>query len=646
MEPSFMARSTNLLHIALLGQFRLLWGETAVFHLDTPSHQALLAYLVLHAGQSHSRQHLAFTFWPDSSEDQARTNLRKAIHHLRHTLPQAGQSLCVDRYALTWCGDAPCTLDVTEFATAVSQAQQATTPGERRHWLETAIDRYQGNLLPGHYGDWILAQREALRQQYLACLTWHIQLLEETQEYATAAISARRLLQADPLHETAYRRLMRLQALSGDRAGALHTYRVCATALERELHVLPSTPTEEAYHRLLRPEIAPDGRATLRLPLVGRAQAWSALQTVWKRAARERPLFVLIRGEGGIGKTRLAEELLHWAARQGIPALRSAGHAPTHSLPYGPLADLIRGTAVYKPLNEMDDARLREIGRLLPELLSQRPDLIHPCPPGKSWQQERFFTALAHPILRLHQSFLLFIDDLQWCDVATLEWLCFLLHSEPQARFLLVGAIRDEAVGYAHPLSRLCCDLQRSDRFVQIELGRLTPAETATMAGHVTGCTLTEAQTADLFSETEGVPLFVVEMAEPITANESWITHDEAWPPERLPAKVQALLDERLAVLSPTARDLLALAATIGRSFPFDLLVDASNLPETMLTPALDELCRHRILLEQGADGYTFSHNKLRQMAYASLSQARRRLLRRQVDEALVRQHTPAALTF
>lgn len=641
-----MTESADVLHIALLGQFRLLWGETAVLDFDTPGYQALLAYLVLYAGQSHTRQHLAFTFWPKSTEEQARTNLRKAIYHLRHTLPQSDRFLCTDRHALFWCGSAPYSVDTAEFTTAVCQAQRASTPYEQRHWLETAIGRYYGDLLPGHYEEWVLAHREILRQQYLACLMRHIQLLEETQEYATAAISARRLLQADPLHETAYRRLMRLQALSGDRAGALHTYRVCATALERELHVLPSTPTEEAYQRLLTSEMVSDRRPEARLPLVGRAQAWFALQTAWKRAARERPLLVLIRGEAGIGKTRLAEELLDWAARQGIPALRSAGHAPTHSLPYGPLADLIRGTAAYKPLNEMDDARLREIGRLLPELLSQRPDLIHPCPPGKSWQQERFFTALAHPILRLHQPFLLFIDDLQWYDVATLEWLCFLLHSEPQARFLLVGAIRDEAVGYAHPLSRLCCDLQRSDRFVQIELGRLTPTETATLAGHVTGCTLTEAQTADLFSETEGVPLFVVEVAEPITANESWITHDEAWPPERLPAKVQALLDERLAVLSPTARDLLALAATIGRSFPFNLLVDASNLPETMLTPALDELCRHRILLEQGADGYTFSHNKLRQMAYASLSQARRRLLRRQVGEVLVRQHAPAALTF
>jgi len=645
MEPSFMTESADVLHIALLGQFRLLWGETAVLDFDTPSHQALLAYLVLHPNQNHSRQHLAFTFWPKSTEDQARTNLRKAVYHLRHTLPQADRFLDADRYSLIWCGSAPYTLDAAEFATAVSQAQRALVPLERQHRLETAISRYPGDLLPGHYEEWALAHREILRQQYLGCLSQHIQLLEETQEYALAAVSARQMLQADPLHETAYRRLMRLQALSGDRAGALHTYEACATILERELHVHPSSPTKEAYQRLLRPETGSDGRAEARWPLVGRTQAWAALQTAWKRAARERPLFVLIRGEAGIGKTRLAEELLDWAVRQGIPALRATGHAPIHDLPYAPLTGWLRGAHDHAPFDDLDDIQLREIGRLLPELLSQRPDLTPPCPITETWQQQRFFAALAQAVLRIPQPFLLFIDDLQWCDLETLAWFCFLLHYEPQARFLLLGASRDKAITSDHPLSPLCHDFQHSGRFVQIEPGRLTPAETAALTSHVTGCALSQEQTAKLFTETEGVPLFVVEMARQIAANESWAADAEQWGAERLPAKVRALLDERLAVLSPTARELVELAAVVDRSFSYDLLAAAGDAPQPALAQALDELCQRRILLEQGVDGYTFSHNKLRQVAYASLSQARRRLLRRQVSEALARQRALAART-
>ncbi len=641
-----MAGKTDVLHISLLGQFRLRWGETAVLHLDTPSHQALLAYLVLHANQNHSRQHLAFTFWPSSTEAQARTNLRKAIHHLRHLWPQADQFLYADRYVLMWQSSMVYAVDVNEFVKATYQAQRATTPTEQRHFLEAAITSYHGDLLPGHYEEWTLAYREMLRQQYLDCLTQHIHLLEEANEYAMAANSARRLLQADPLHETAYRRLMRLQALCGDRAGALHTYEACATVLERELHVRPSPPTKEVYRRLLLPEMVSNDRVEARWTLVGRAQAWSALQTAWQRAAMERPLFVLIGGEAGIGKTRLAEELLDWAARQGIPTLHSAGHAPTHSLPYAAVADLIRGTAVYEPLHELDDAHLREIGRLLPELLSQRPDLIRPCSLGQTWQQERFFTALAYPVLRLPQPFLLFIDDLQWCDEATLEWLCFLLHLDPQARFLLLGTARDDEISCANPLSRLCGDLQHDDRFVRIDPNRLTPLETTTLAGHVTGCTLSPAQADRLFTETEGVPLFVVEMAGQIVGCGGSAMTSHLCEVDGLPAKVRSLLDERLASLSPHARAVVELAATIGRSFGFDLLTAAGTLPPPALVLALDELCRCRILLEEGVGAYTFSHEKLRQVACASMSRTRRQWLCSQVQAAFVQQHVPAALTF
>jgi predicted ATPase len=430
-----------------------------------------------------------------------------------------------------------------------------------------------------------------------------------------------------PLHEAAYRRLMRLQALGGDRTGALRTYQACAVALQRELRVSPSEPTVAAFWRLLQPPIPPDGRLETRWPLVGRAQAWSALQTAWQRAARERPMFVLIRGEAGVGKTRLAAELLDWAARQGIPALHAAGHAPTHRLPYAPIADWLRGAAAHKPLTGLGNTWLREIGRLLPELLIERPDLTPPGPLTEPWQRQRFFAALAQSVLRLPQPLLLFVDDLQWCDLDTLEWFCFLLRFEPRARFLLLGAIREEEMLPHHPLSPLCHDSQHSSSFVQIALGRLEETAVAELAMHVAGRPLDAVQTAQLYAETEGVPLFVVEMAG------SWANNGE-WECERLPEKVQALLEERLADLSLMARDLAGLAATIGRSFRFDLLAAVSDVPEVTLVRALDELCQRRILLEQGADAYTFSHDRLRQVAYASLSSAKRRLLRDRVNAA------------
>ncbi len=115
-----------MLRISLMGQFRLVYDDTAVTHLNTPSHQALLAYLVLHADQIHTRQHLAFTFWPDSNEGQARTNLRKAIYHLRHNLPDADRFLHLEKQTVQWRLDAPYVVDVAQFEQLLSQNAQDT----------------------------------------------------------------------------------------------------------------------------------------------------------------------------------------------------------------------------------------------------------------------------------------------------------------------------------------------------------------------------------------------------------------------------------------------------------------------------------------------------------------------------------------
>ena len=106
-----------------------------------------------------------------------------------------------------------------------------------------------------------------------------------------------------------------------------------------------------------------------------------------------------------------------------------------------------------------------------------------------------------------------------------------------------------------------------------------------------------------------------------------------------LPPKVQSVLEARLAQLSPPARELAGLAATIGREFSFKLLAQASGRDEETLVRELDELWQRRIVREHGADAYDFSHDKLREVAYGSMSAARRRLLHRQAAQALETLH-------
>lgn len=235
----------KILEVGLLGGFQLHWGETPFNSIHSPRLQALLAYLILHGDSPTSRQHLAFIFFPDSSEAQARTDLRKLFHLLRRALPDADRFLDGDAQCLQWRQDAPFTLDVTCFENALRTAITISD------WQE-AVELYRGDLLPGCHDDWILPERERLRQDLVYALEQLIACCEQAEDYVAARQYAQRLLICDPLREETYRRLMKLSALSGDRAGVMRYYNQCVTVLQRELEVEPAAETTATHQEYLQ----------------------------------------------------------------------------------------------------------------------------------------------------------------------------------------------------------------------------------------------------------------------------------------------------------------------------------------------------------------------------------------------------------
>ena len=233
----------STLNVYLLGGFRLLYDGAPATTLNTSRLQSLLAYLILHGHAPQSRHSLAFLLWPNSTEAQAHTNLRTLVHRLRQALPEADRFLHADTQTLQWLSNAPFTLDVADFENAISFANSSTA-------LRQAVDLYRGDLLPGCYDDWVLPERERLRQTFGEALERLLLLLERVQDYPTAIHYAHRLLWHDPLHETTYRHLMFLHALNGDRADALRVYQTCVAVLRRELAVEPSPITCDLYQRL------------------------------------------------------------------------------------------------------------------------------------------------------------------------------------------------------------------------------------------------------------------------------------------------------------------------------------------------------------------------------------------------------------
>lgn len=314
-----MVTSGNLV-ISLLGDFSLAWANKPAIHFAGDRPISLFAYLLLHRHTAVSRQQLAFTLWPDSSDGQARSNLRNLLFTLRQTLAEAETFLVTDSMTLQWRSDAAYTLDVAEFETALSLAKTAVTPQETITYLETAVTLYKGDLLPGNYDDWIIPIREMIRQNYLDALYQLVTLFEGQQAYRAAARYSQRLLRQDPADEAAYVQLMRLHALSGDRAGVRRVYETCVATLRRELDVAPAPATQEAFEHLLRMETptmaiqkpddlavptapAPRPLPTPATPFMGREQELAQLAGL---LADDSCHLISIVGPGGIGKTRLA----------------------------------------------------------------------------------------------------------------------------------------------------------------------------------------------------------------------------------------------------------------------------------------------------------------------------------------------------
>lgn len=245
------------MHIRLLGTFLIASDRIPLTSVDMPRLQSLLAYLVLHHGAPQSRARLASLLWPDSTEEQAHTNLRNLLYKLRQALPESDRYLVIDRHTLQWQGDDSWTLDVLEFEQAVARAEQAEQEGNHvalRLALEKAVELYQGDLLPGCYDDWVLPERDRLTQLFLDVLEWLLCLREQEGDYQGAIRIAQRLQRTDPLQEASYRHLMRLYAASGNRAAAVRTYQRCVAVLERELAVEPGPATRQLYEQLIHSE--------------------------------------------------------------------------------------------------------------------------------------------------------------------------------------------------------------------------------------------------------------------------------------------------------------------------------------------------------------------------------------------------------
>jgi predicted ATPase len=382
------------------------------------------------------------------------------------------------------------------------------------------------------------------------------------------------------------------------------------------------------------------------VPLIGRAGEWNCLTQAWLAAQRGPPRFVLVSGVAGIGKTRLVEEFVRWADHQGGTIAMSRCYGTVGRLPYAPLAEWLRTPALRDTLSDLPEVWRSEIAGLLPEIGIQ---LVEPArrdvPHAEA--RRRLFEATVRAIAGAPQPVLFLLDDIHWADRDTLEWIAYFLRIDEPLAVVVLATLRLGEVPLEERLNAVFLDLRRERRIEEISLEPLDAAETAALATAVAGAALDPIAAQRLHRETEGHPLYIVEI---LRAKESGLDSADRLPanvsaerpatrPEvrrSLPQRVLATIEARLAQLSSGARKVIGVAAVIGREFRIDTLVENSEISENEIASALDELLERRLVREQLGGSFDFSHDNIRQVAYSGLGSARRRLLHQRIARAQI----------
>jgi DNA-binding SARP family transcriptional activator len=544
-------------------------GETRSLPPGRP--RALLAWLALHPGLQ-PRPAVASVFWPDVLDDSARASLRSALWALRRALGEEAIVATRDRVGLapdTW-------VDVLEADRL-----------RREGGLDEALELCDGAFLPGLDEEWAHAAQDEQRERLVALLEELATVAARDGDLRRAVALTRRQAALEPLSEEIHRALMRRLDAAGDRGAALAEYTELRSRLVTRLRTGPSHDTQRLAAELREGVAAAPASFPVRLlradraTFVGRERELARIDAAWRRVAKGggAAQVVLLAGEAGIGKSRLAARFAAEAGASGATVLYGACEEQS-LVPYAPFSEAIGGTA---PEREEIEAYLTS-------------------------------AAVAGPLV-------LALDDLHLADRNTLALLARVARGAAGDRLLVLGAYRDaDAVGT--PLLAAIADLRRDCDVERVAVEGLTVEEVGALLDGA-------ADARRIHDRTDGNPFFVRELARHLAER-----RDGAG---GVPESVSDVVLARVARLSPESAETLRRASVLGESFDLAVLEQFDG-PDGVLD-ALDEAAAAG-LLEDGAGGrYRFAHALTRDAVYGSIGASRRADLHRRAASALERVH-------
>ena len=618
------------------------------------SAQARVAFalLTLERQRGVTRDALAEAVWPEGLPATWESALRTVVSRVRafvapETSPDdAGGPLVAHggRYLLHLPDDVVVDLEHAEACLAAAQEAVAAGDDERgRELAQTAVDRLRAPFLSDHDGDWVTGRREHLAEQLLTGLELLSHAASAQGDHATALAAANDAVGRAPLRESAHRCRMAAHAAAGNRAEALKAYQQLRSMLAEEMGVDPAQETETAYLSLLGalppaplrvpsaatasgagPAVAIPSGATA--PFVGREDELAELTAAWRAARAGTSRLVLVSGDAGSGKTRLATEAARLISADG--ALVLIGRCdPSRGTPYQPLVELLDGFLFSLPRDWTQAWR----PMVRAALATVFPSVTGPddAPPGVAHDRALLFDAVTEILVDAadDRPILVVLDNAPGADDDSLALLRHLLRHIGEAPLLVVALARTR-LPPNHPFSDTVRALDHDGLVQRLPLGGLTGGDVRTLLEQLRPGDSAEARTRlarSLVADTSGNPQLVVELLRDLDDGPS--RHD-------VPSGVQDLVERKLDELGDAAHDLLRAAAVAGQEFDLDVVEHAVGLDHLAVLDALDEALDTGLIAEVGS-GYRFTQEVTRRTLYERLSEPRRRHLHQCLADAI-----------
>jgi DNA-binding SARP family transcriptional activator len=641
----------------ILGPLEVLDDEGRRLDLGAPRQRAVLAVLVVFVNQVVSVDRLIDELWGETPPSAATASLQAYVSNLRRVLepqrrPRAPAQVVVTEapgYALRLAADQ---IDAVRFERLATDAHRALSAGDALgalHSLDAAIGLWRGGALAEFaYEPFAASAIARLEELRVVAEEDRVESQMTVGDTTRALAALGPLIAAHPLRERLRALKIRVLYRCGRQAEALRAYDEARRLLVDEIGLEPGHDLQVLHQQVLAQDPAlddlpaggpPPRAASTPVPaavvrrarsvFIGREDALARLRGAMDDAAAGQTRIVLLQGEPGIGKTRLAFELAAVAEGRGVSIAWGRCHDDEGAPPLWPWMQVLRALGVTSATLPPHSRPV--LAALLPELGPASSDEIAP-----DAARFRLYDAVREAIEgRLaDRAALVILDDVHWADASSLRLLQFLATELCDVRVLVLVTFRDTDRATTAALADAVADLARQPDAERLALTGLSEGDVADLVRTTTSVSDDEvaAIAGDLHQRTSGNPFFITEL---VRLMESEGRLRTAGGRVDVPHVIGDVIRKRVNRLPDDTQTVLSVAAVIGRRFELDILAHACGLDPERTLEALEAAVIARIVAEDGPSRYRFSHALVSETLHGDLAPARRERLHGRVAEAI-----------